>query len=203
AFMSAGAYLLTLLTVDSTQLEVARDVVLFGVGLGLSFSVFNVVAQNAVRAEYISSSTSAIQFVRQIGGTLGLAVLGSIVNQQLKEKIPQDVPASALARVPPQLRSQITDPQVLFSDQIQKAINGISDPQAKAALIQTIDQIQHGVRLALADSLHVAFEVSMVALVISLVLTLFLREIPLKKTSAMQDRAALRAEAAAAGEAVG
>jgi EmrB/QacA subfamily drug resistance transporter len=203
AFMSAGAYLLTLLTVDSTQLEVARDVVLFGLGLGLSFSVFNVVAQNAVKTEYISSSTSAIQFVRQIGGTLGLAVLGSIVNQQLKEKIPQDVPASALAKVPPQLRSQITDPQVLFSDQIQKAINGVSDPQARAVFVQTIDQIQHGVRLALADSLHVAFEVSLVALVVSLFLTLFLREIPLKKTSAMQDRAALRAEAAAAGEMAG
>ena len=151
----------------------------------------------------LSSATSAIQFVRQIGGILGLAVLGSIVNQQLKEKIPQDVPASALARVPAQFRSQITDPQVLFSDQVDKATAAIPNPAARAAFQQTIDVIRGGVRLALADSLHVAFEVSLVALGLSLVLTLFIREIPLKKTSAMQDRAAARAEAAAAGEAIG
>jgi hypothetical protein len=81
---------------------------------------------------------------------------------------------------------------------VQKAIATIADPSVKAAF----QQIQHGVKLALADSLHVAFEVSMVALLVSLVLTLFLREIPLRKTSAMQDRAALRAEGAAATEAV-
>jgi EmrB/QacA subfamily drug resistance transporter len=198
SLMVAGAFLLTLLTVDSTQAEVARDVVLFGLGLGITFSVFNVVAQNAVKAKYISSATSAIQFVRQIGGTIGLAVLGSIVNQQLKQNIPNDVPASALAKVPAQFRSQITDPQVLFSDQITKAVNNISDPRARAAFEQTIQVIQHGVRQALADSLHVAFEVSLVVLVVSLFITFFIKEIPLKKTSGIEDRAAARAEAARA-----
>ena len=198
AFMTIGAFLLTTLTVDSTQFEVGRDVILFGAGLGLSFSVFNVIAQNAVKVKYISSATSAIQFIRQIGGTLGLAVLGSIVNQQLKAKIPQDVPASALAQVPAQFRSQITDPQVLFSDQISKAVANVADPRARALFQQTVAVIQHGVRTALADSLHVAFEVSLACLVVSLAITLFIPEIPLKKTSAMEDRAQAKAEAATA-----
>ena len=196
--MTAGMFLLTTLTVNSTQFEVARDVVAFGLGLGMSFAVFNVVAQNAVKAQYISSSTSALQFIRQIGGTLGLAVLGSIVNQQLKERTATDVPASALARIPSQFRSQITNPQALFSDAIDKAFRSIPNPAARDSLLQALGVIRHGVRLALADSIHTAFVVGLAALMVALFLTFFIREIPLRKTTAAQDRAAARAEAAAA-----
>jgi EmrB/QacA subfamily drug resistance transporter len=196
--MTAGMFLLTTLTVNSTQFEVARDVVAFGLGLGMSFAVFNVVAQNAVKAQYISSSTSALQFIRQIGGTLGLAVLGSIVNQQLKERTATDVPASALARIPSQFRSQITNPQALFSDAIDKAFRSIPNPAARDSLLQALGVIRHGVRLALADSIHTAFVVGLAALMVALFLTFFIKEIPLRKTTAAQDRAAARAEAAAA-----
>jgi len=196
--MSAGMFLLTTLTVNSTQFEVARDVVAFGLGLGMSFAVFNVVAQNAVKAQYISSSTSALQFIRQIGGTLGLAVLGSIVNQQLKERTATDVPASALARIPSQFRSQITNPQALFSDTIDKAFRSIPNPVARENLLQALDVVRHGVRLALADSIHTSFVIGLAALLVALFLTFFIKEIPLRTTTAAQDRAAARAEAATA-----
>jgi EmrB/QacA subfamily drug resistance transporter len=196
--MTAGMYLLTTLTVNSTQFQVARDVIAFGLGLGMSFAVFNVVAQNAVKAQYISSSTSALQFIRQIGGTLGLAVLGSIVNQQLKERTATDVPASALSSIPPQFRSQITNPQALFSNAIDKAFSAIPNPGVRASLLQALGQIRHGVRLALADSIHTAFVIGLAALLVALFLTFFIKEIPLRKTTAAQDRAAARAEAAAA-----
>ena len=196
--MCIGMYLLTTLTVNSTQFEVARDVVGFGLGLGLSFSVFNVVAQNAVKAQYISSSISALQFIRQMGGTLGLAVLGSVVNQQLKVKTATDVPASALAKVPAQFRSQITNPQALFSDTIDKAFAAIPNPAVRANLVQALGTIRQGVRLALADSLHVAFVIGLAALLVALVLTFFLKEIPLRKTTAVQDRATAHAEGLAA-----
>jgi len=189
---------LTTLTVNSTQFEVARDVVAFGLGLGMSFAVFNVVAQNAVKAQYISSSTSALQFIRQIGGTLGLAVLGSIVNQQLKERTATDVPASALARIPSQFRSQITNPQALFSDTIDKAFRSIPNPVARENLLQALDVVRHGVRLALADSIHTSFVIGLAALLVALFLTFFIKEIPLRTTTAAQDRAAARAEAATA-----
>jgi EmrB/QacA subfamily drug resistance transporter len=196
--MSIGMYLLTTLTVNSTEFEVSRDTVAFGLGLGMSFAVFNVVAQNAVKAQYISSSTSALQFIRQIGGTLGLAVLGSIVNQQLKEKTAVDVPASALARIPAQYRSQITNPQALFSDAVDKAFASMPNPGLRRTLLESLAVIRHGVRLALADSIHIAFVVGLAALLVALVLTFFIKEIPLRKTTAAQDRAMARAEAAAA-----
>src|SRR5258708_11691434 len=182
--MTLGMYLLTTLTVDTTQFEVGRDVVFFGFGLGLSFAVFNVVAQNAVKAQYISSATSVLQFLRQIGGTLGLAVLGSIVNQQLKVKMSADVPAAALARGPAALQSQITNPQALFSNAFDR-------------VFAAIPGLKYGVKLALADSIHVAFVIGLAALIVGLALTFFIKEIPLRSTTAAQDRAAARAEALA------
>jgi EmrB/QacA subfamily drug resistance transporter len=196
--MASGMYLLTTLTIHSTQSEVARDVVGFGLGLGLSFSVFNVVAQNAVKAQYISSSVSALQFIRQMGGTLGLAVLGSVVNQQLKVKTAADVPASALSRIPPQFRGQITNPQALFSDTIDKALAAIPNPTARATLLQALTTVRQGVRLALADSIHIAFVIGLAVLLLALLLTFFIKEIPLRKTNAAQDRATAKAEALAA-----
>jgi EmrB/QacA subfamily drug resistance transporter len=183
-FMTVGMYLLTTLTVSSTQVEVMRDVVFFGFGLGCSFAVFNVVAQNAVKAEYISSATSVLQFVRQIGGTLGLAVLGSIVNQQLKVKMAADVPAAALVKVPAALRSQITNPEALFSTAFDK-------------VFAAIPGLKYGVQLALADSIHIAFVIGLASLLVALALTFFIKEIPLRTTTAAQDRASARAEALA------
>ena len=196
--MASGMYLLTTLTIHSTQSEVARDVIGFGLGLGLSFSVFNVVAQNAVKAQYISSSVSALQFIRQMGGTLGLAVLGSVVNQQLKVRTAVDVRASALAQIPSQFRAQITNPQALFSDAIDKAFAAIPNPTVRAARLEALKAVRQGVQLALTDSLHVAFVIGLAALLVALALTFFIKEIPLRKTTAAQDRATARAEALAA-----
>jgi hypothetical protein len=203
--MTISMYLLTLLNVDSTQFEVSRDIVLFGLGLGTVFAVFNVVAQNAVDSRYVSSATSALQFVRQIGGVLGLAVLGSVVNQVLKDRIKTDVPQSALLQVPPALRDQVTNPEAFFSDRFQGAVNAtiaaLPSPAARAQALATFDTIRHGVQAALADSIHVAFEIGLVTLVLALVMSFFIKEIPLRRTSALQDRAAARTEAKA--EAVG
>jgi hypothetical protein len=45
--------------------------------------VFNVVSQNAVPHRLMSSATSAIMFIRQMGAGLGLAVMGSYFNSRL------------------------------------------------------------------------------------------------------------------------
>jgi EmrB/QacA subfamily drug resistance transporter len=203
--MSISMWLLTLLNVDSTRLQVSLDIVLFGLGLGTVFAVFNVVAQNAVESRYVSSATSALQFVRQIGGVLGLAVLGSVVNQVLKDRIKTDVPQSALAQVPAAFRDQVANPEAFFSDKFQASvtafINSLPGPAAQSQARAAFETIKHGVGAALADSIHVAFVIGLATLLVALVMAFFIREIPLRKTSASQDRAAARTEAQA--EAVG
>ena len=83
AAVAIGILLTTLLDARSTQAQVTPAMVILGLGLGLSMPVFNVVSQNAVPQRLMSSATSAVQFSRQIGATLGLAVMGSYFNARL------------------------------------------------------------------------------------------------------------------------
>ncbi|MGH7748764.1 MAG: MFS transporter, partial [Candidatus Dormibacteria bacterium] len=83
ALIAAGIFLATLLDAHTTQAQVTPAMVILGLGLGLSMPVFNVVSQNAVPQRLMSSATSAVMFVRQMGATLGLAVMGSYFNARL------------------------------------------------------------------------------------------------------------------------
>ncbi|HET9050082.1 MAG TPA: MDR family MFS transporter, partial [Candidatus Dormibacteraeota bacterium] len=81
--MMAGLFLLTRLDATSSQGSVTVPMIVIGAGLGLSFPVFSVVSQNAVPQRMMSSATSALQFVRQMGGVLGLAIMGSFFTSRL------------------------------------------------------------------------------------------------------------------------
>ncbi|MGI8609072.1 MAG: MDR family MFS transporter [Candidatus Dormibacteria bacterium] len=185
ASMVLGYYLLTLLDVHATQFEVSRDVIFIGFGLGISMSVFNVIAQNAVPTSMISSSVGALQFIRQMGGVIGLAIIGSVVNQRLNDEIPKHMSPRLLSQLPAAGR-KLLNPEALFSTQGQQAL-----AQFPAALR---DGITSGVKVSLSMALNEAFLIGLVVTIMALVLTVFIKEIPLRKTSAMQDRAAARSD---------
>lgn len=56
---------------------------LLGLGLGPSQSLLNIAAQNNVPMERIGSATAGIQFIRQIGSTIGIALLGSVLSNTI------------------------------------------------------------------------------------------------------------------------
>lgn len=60
---------------------------LLGLGLGPAQSVLNIVAQSDLPKERIGSGTSMVQFVRQIGSTMGIALLGTILAQSLSQNL--------------------------------------------------------------------------------------------------------------------
>ena len=49
-----------------------------GVGIGPTFSVFTIIVQNAVPFSELGVATSNLTFFRQIGGSIGLAFVGTI-----------------------------------------------------------------------------------------------------------------------------
>ena len=83
ALLLAGLLVTTRLDVHSSQLDVSIPMVVMGVGIGLSMPVYSVVSQNALPQRLVSSATSAVQFLRQMGSVLGLAVAGSYFNTRL------------------------------------------------------------------------------------------------------------------------
>jgi EmrB/QacA subfamily drug resistance transporter len=81
--LTAGMVLIWQMGAHTTNAEAARNMVVAGVGLGLMMQVFVLVVQNAVVREVIGSATALTQFARSMGGTLGVTIMGVIVNQGL------------------------------------------------------------------------------------------------------------------------
>ncbi|HEU4614613.1 MAG TPA: MDR family MFS transporter [Kofleriaceae bacterium] len=74
---SFGLLALTL-TTGETQLAISVKMVLLGIGLGPSIPLFTLAIQTAVPPPQIGVATAAATFFRQMGTTIGLAILGTV-----------------------------------------------------------------------------------------------------------------------------
>jgi EmrB/QacA subfamily drug resistance transporter len=81
--LTAGMVLLWRMSVTTTNAQAARNMVIAGIGIGSMMQVFVLSVQNAVRRAHIGSATALTQFSRQMGATIGVTVMGAIVNHGL------------------------------------------------------------------------------------------------------------------------
>ncbi|HEX8387340.1 MAG TPA: MDR family MFS transporter [Rubricoccaceae bacterium] len=79
AVLAVGTFLLSRMTVDTSFWEVTAYTVICGLGVGPSLPLFPLAVQNAVDVRSLGQATSASQFFRQIGGSVGAAAMGSIL----------------------------------------------------------------------------------------------------------------------------
>jgi EmrB/QacA subfamily drug resistance transporter len=179
ALMMLGMWLLSQVTVSTSSLEVVRDIVLVGAGLGATFPLFINAVQAALPREFLGVATSQVQFWRQIGGTIGTAVLGSVLSQRLPVNIAEqlralNLPAQAGRFLPSGGSPQtLFDPARLASLRAQAAAAG---PQAAA----TFDQALHAIRVGLATTLHEVFLFGGAVLILALIASVFLNDVPLR-----------------------
>ncbi|MDP9284515.1 MAG: MFS transporter [Actinomycetota bacterium] len=81
--LTAGMFLLWRMNSSTTNGQAARNMVIAGIGIGSMMQVFVISVQNAVSHAHIGSATALTQFSRQIGATIGVTVIGTIVNHGL------------------------------------------------------------------------------------------------------------------------
>ncbi|GAB3586655.1 hypothetical protein GCM10027406_37170 [Leifsonia lichenia] len=79
ALLSGGFFYLTFLKFDSSYWFIAGAMLLIGLGLGQLMQTLTIASQNSVGLKDMGVATSASTFFRQIGGTLGTAVLLSLL----------------------------------------------------------------------------------------------------------------------------
>ena len=79
ALLSGGFFYLTFLEYDSSYLFIAGAMLLIGLGLGQLMQTLTIASQNSVGLRDMGVATSSSTFFRQIGGTLGTAVLLSLL----------------------------------------------------------------------------------------------------------------------------
>jgi EmrB/QacA subfamily drug resistance transporter len=81
--LTAGMVLLWRMSVTTSNAQAARNMVIAGIGIGSMMQVFVLSVQNAVPRAHIGSATALTQFSRQMGATIGVTVMGAIVNHGL------------------------------------------------------------------------------------------------------------------------
>jgi EmrB/QacA subfamily drug resistance transporter len=106
--LAIGMLLLWRMDVDTTRGEAARNMVVAGIGIGSMMQVFVLSVQNAVPRARIGSATALTQFARQMGATVGITVIGAIVNHGLPEAA-RGREGSVVHRLPPDLREALAD----------------------------------------------------------------------------------------------
>jgi EmrB/QacA subfamily drug resistance transporter len=178
--MTFGMFLLSRQDVHTTSLLAIRNMVVIGLGLGVTMPVFTIAVQNSAPFNRLGVVTSGIQFFRSIGGTVGAAVMGSFLNSRL---------TSALAaNVSPQLRQTLAqgpthgqiNAQALISPAATQAM------QASFAKIpggaQLFGEFLNALKLSLSSAIQQVFTIGFFVVAVAAVVCFFLPEIPLRRS---------------------
>ncbi len=96
-FMGIGSFLLTLMTPATSLWQVILSMVLVGIGLGSFFSL-SVIAQNVVSASLLGVSTAATRYLGQVGATLGIAIVGTVVSSSISGNLLHRLPTTVAER---------------------------------------------------------------------------------------------------------
>ncbi len=95
--LAAGLEALTQLRVDTPLPILWAWMFVAGLGMGPVFSVFPLVVQNSVPVRQIGAATSSLSFFQQVGGSVGLAITGTLFATSMSREVPA---ALASAGVP-------------------------------------------------------------------------------------------------------
>jgi EmrB/QacA subfamily drug resistance transporter len=82
-----GTFMMSTINSGSSQILIMGYTGLMGIGMGLSVPAFLIAVQSTVRKEDLGAATSTIQFGRNIGGTLGVSVLGVFLSTRLADHL--------------------------------------------------------------------------------------------------------------------
>lgn len=176
--MTTGMILNALLTVESTLMRVIINLIVTGLGMGIGFPVFNLTVQNAVKHKFLGVATATSQLFREIGGTVGVAVMGSVMGTLMASRLAEKMPAGMTDQMPPGME-EMKDPQVLMNPEQLEQVRLTLSEQAR----QMFDQLIAVFREALSYSLSGVFLFSAIIVLLAVISAFFLKEIPLRSTN--------------------
>jgi EmrB/QacA subfamily drug resistance transporter len=160
--MILGLWLLSQITPSVPEWHVVAALIVVGTGVGVTFPLYLTAVQTALPREYLGVASSQIQFWRNLGGTVGSAILGAVLANRLPDYLASRVAALNLPPGTGKLPAS--------------GANSILDPTLLAKLPPAF---VHVIRLALSDTLHDIYIFAGAILIVALVSTIFLKEVPL------------------------
>ena len=213
--VTGGLYLMTNLRADTPTPILYIWQFIAGLGIGPTLAVFTIIVQNAVPWQKLGVATSNLTFFRQVGGTVGLAIAGTVFARTLEAQAPVQVANSLTAAgVSPQQLQQFQAglgsstafnlDKVTSVGDMGAAILASIPAQAQEFVKPFIPAIVEGIHEAFSLAIADTMWISMIATAIAAVAVLGLREVPLRSSVGANSMAARRpaADVAADGAAV-
>ncbi|WP_241981718.1 MDR family MFS transporter [Cryobacterium sp. TMT1-19] len=194
AFMSAGFLLFTFATADKPVGFMMAGMLLIGLGLGQLMQTLTIASQNSVGPRDIGVATSASTFFRQIGGTLGTAVLFSVLFTRIPDTIgaafdnPTIVSGVRDAATDPAVQADPANTGILALLANPGSVGGALD--GDTSFLNTADpRLAEPFLVGFNDASVTVFWVSLAVVLVAFVLSFFLTAPPLRNTSALQEAA--------------
>jgi EmrB/QacA subfamily drug resistance transporter len=181
AIMAVGMFLLSQMSVETSNARAIANIVITGFGLGILMPLYIIAVQNAIPYAVLGIATSSAAFFRSIGGAFGLAIFGSVMNNRFASEFLGGLSAQAKEVIPTQVLDSLThNPQVLLSigaeEQLRSSFENLGTQGA--ALFQ---QVFETLKLALNSAITEVFFIGLIIIAIAWVANLFLKEIPQRK----------------------
>lgn len=162
------------------------SMIVFGLGLGIGMPVFSIATQNAVSHKELGVVTASTQLFRNLGGTIGIAVMGTVMANNLKTNLQDTMQNSSVVKELATLDPKVTEQMVGFANP-QALMNKPLLEQTEANLPADVQpifaQMIQGIRDALGDTLSTVFLTGTIVLVVAFLLVFFLKEIPLRTSN--------------------
>ncbi|MFL5680244.1 MAG: MDR family MFS transporter [Chloroflexota bacterium] len=184
--MGIATLLMTQLRADTALPVVWAWMFIAGLGVGPTFAVFTIIVQNAVPFHQLGVATSNLTFFRQIGGSVALAIVGTIFGSAFKDQL---VPSMTAAGVPPQIVTGFS--QATSSGAVDfNNLTGVGDlgqtilaslPAAvQPAVAPFIPNLVNGIHAAFSLGVAQTFWIGVVAAAIAALAAAAMKEIPLR-----------------------
>jgi EmrB/QacA subfamily drug resistance transporter len=171
--MVVGVGLLATVQATTSMWAITGYMFIIGLGMGAIFPVTTLIVQSAIEPQLLGVATSATQFIRSIGSTMGTALIGTLVTSsyvtQLDAQAPQGVPTQAV--------DALHSPNALVSSDALQSLNSMLAelPNSNALM----EQLLSVARVALTGAIQQGFLLIFGAVLAALVCSLFVARLQL------------------------
>ena len=171
-----------------------------GLGVGPTFAVFTLIVQNAVPFNMLGVATSNLTFFRQIGGTVALAIVGTLFATSFQEQLAPQMTASGVPTAVVNGFTQAMHSGALDFNQLTGTGNlGQSIAAAQPALAPVVPQIVAGIHQAFSLGVASTFIIGVGASIVAALAAAAMQELKLRQSTPAQAAAAANAANAADG----
>lgn len=167
--MSVGLFLLTNLRAETDLPMLWLWMFIAGVGIGPTFSVFTIVVQSVVPFERLGVATGNLTFFRQIGGSVGLAIVGTLFGSAFASELPVQlvktgVPADAASQIAAQASSNSSQLTSVGTD-LATTLGQVLPAQLQALIPQIVQGIHEAFSLAIGQTFYFGLGATILALI--------------------------------------